>query len=96
MKKAPLVLMSLNGVAWGGLARLGWDGIKTIELQHAAGYPNTGQVGYYLVIPLLMLTVSLVPSAFLGQTRWSGLSNVWGGLTLIAVFPYLIPYGGGV
>jgi len=44
----------------------------------------------------LMLSASLVPGAFLGQTRWSALANIWCSFTLIAVLPYLLPYSGGV
>jgi hypothetical protein len=96
MKKSPLVLMALNGFIWGGLSWMGWDGIRYIESQHAAGYPNTGQIGYYLATPLVMLAVSLLPLAVLGQTKWSAFGNVWGCLTLLVAFLYLIPYGGGV
>jgi len=96
MKKASLALMVLNGFVWGGLSWMGWDGIKSIEAQHVLGYPNTGQIGYYLALPLVMLTASLVPGALLGQTRWYAAANAWCTLTLIAIFPYLLPYGGGV
>ena len=75
MKKAPLVLMALNGLAWGCLSWMGWNGIKYIESQHATGYPNTGQIGYYLAAPLVMLTLSLVPAALFGQTKMVGSSN---------------------
>lgn len=96
MKKASLVLPAINGLVWGGLSWIGWDGIKYIESQHATGYPNSGQIGYYVTIPLVMLAVALVPAALLSQTRWSFVGNIWCSLTLIAVFPYLLPYGGGV
>lgn len=96
MKKAPIVLMALNAFVWGGLSWAGWDGVRSIEAQHVAGYPNSGQIGYYLAAPLVMLTVSLVPGALFGQTKRSAGANLWCGLTLIAVIPYLFPYGGGV
>ena len=96
MKRAPLVLMVLNCLVRGGLSWIGWDGIKYVESQHIAGYPNAGQIGYYLVTPLLMLTASLLPGALLGQTKWSTAVSFWSALTLIAVLPYLLPYGGGV
>ena len=96
MKRSTVILLALNGLVWGGLSWAGWDGIKYIESQHAAGHPNSGQIGYYLAIPLLMLSLSLVPTALLSQTKWCIAGNIWCGLTLIAVFPYLLPYGGGV
>jgi hypothetical protein len=96
MKKTPLFLMALNILVWGGLSWIGWGLIRSVEARHAAGYPNLGQIEYYLVLPLLMLSVSLVPGAFLGQTRWSSLATIWCSLTLIAVVPYLLPYSGGV
>jgi hypothetical protein len=88
--------MALNAFVWGGLSWMGWGGIQYVESQHAVGYPNTGQIGYYLVIPLMMLSASLVPAALLGQTKWSAAANLWLSLTLIAAFPYLLPYTGGV
>jgi hypothetical protein len=96
MKISSLILPAINGLVWSGLSWMGWNGIKAVESQHAAGYPSPGQIGYYLAIPLVMLTISLVPSALLSQTKWSVLGNVWCGLTLIAVVPYLLPYGSGV
>ena len=96
MKKAALILPVTNGLVWGGLSWMGWDGIQYIESQHAAGYPSSGQIGYYLTVPLITLILSLVPGILLSQTKWSWMGNIWCGLTLIAVFPYLLPYGGGV
>lgn len=96
MKKMPLVLMALNGAVWGGLSAMGWNLIKYAIGRNIAGFPNTGQLGYYLVTPLIMLTASLVPGALLGQTRYSAGANVWCSLTLVAVVPYLLPYTGGV
>ena len=55
MKKAALILPAINGLVWGGLSWMGWDGIKYIESQHAAGYPSSGQIGYYLTVPLITL-----------------------------------------
>jgi hypothetical protein len=96
MKVTPLILMVLNGLVWGGLSWVGWDLIKAVESRHVMGAPASGQISYYLAWPLLMLSVSLVPGALLGQTRWSALANLWCSLTLLAVVPYLLPYSGGI
>jgi hypothetical protein len=43
-----------------------------------------------------MLSVSLVPPALFGQTKWSGWANLWSSITLFLVLPYLVLYGGGM
>ncbi len=96
MKTAPLVLMALNGLVWGGLSWMGWDTISYRASQHVAAHPNASQIGYYLAVPLVMLTLSLLPAALLGQTKWSAVANLWSALTLMAVVPYFLAYGGGI
>jgi len=60
------------------------------------GHVSLEQVVFYIAFPLAMLTVALVPSVLVSQTRYYQIGNVWSGLTLIAVLPYLFVYGGGV
>jgi hypothetical protein len=96
MKFSSLILPAINALVWGALSWMGWEGIKFIESQHTAGYPNLGQIGYYLATPLVMLIVALVPGALLSQTKWSVLGNVWSSFALIAAVPYFLLYGGGV
>ncbi|HXC29201.1 MAG TPA: hypothetical protein VNV38_14685 [Stellaceae bacterium] len=96
MKITSLILPAINGVVWGGSAWMGWDLIKSVELQHAPGYPNSGQIFLYAIFPLLMLSVSLVPAAFLSQTKWAIIGNIWSVLTLVPFFPYFCSLSGGV
>jgi uncharacterized protein involved in cysteine biosynthesis len=91
-----LILPTLNGLVWGGLSWMGWDLIRTVESQHVPGFPSSGQILFYIIIPLAMLSVALVPAAFLSQTRWAALGNVWSALTLFLLLPYLYHYGGGI
>jgi hypothetical protein len=96
MKWSSLILPALNGLAWGGLSWLGWGVMQGVFAQHVAGYPNAGQIFSYVVIPLMMVSVALVPAAFLSQTRWSFWGNVWSALALVLLLPYLFTYTGGV
>ena len=96
MKMSSLILPAINALVWGGLSWMGWGGIKYIESQHAAGYPSSGQILFYQIIPLVMLSVALVPAALLGQTRWATFGNAWSAFTLFLLLPYLFYYGGGV
>lgn len=94
MKKAPLILMTINGFVWGGLVWMGFDGEKNVEAR--VGAVALGQVEYYVMFPLFMLSFSMFPAALFGQTKWSGWSNLWSAITLFLVFPYLVLYGGGM
>jgi hypothetical protein len=97
MRKPPLVLIALNGLVWGGLSWIGWGAVKSIHAQHVAGYPSAGQIGGYLVFPLLMLTVSTVPGALVSQTHWgSAVTITWCYLTLFVALLYFMALGGGV
>ena len=51
MKRAPLVLMALNWLVWGGLAYMGWDLLQSVAARHVAGSPSAGQFGYYVALP---------------------------------------------
>ena len=88
MKKSTLILLVLNGLVWGGLVWIGFGGEKSVEAR--AGAVALGQVEYYVMIPLLMLSVSLVPAALLGQTKWFGWGNLWSATMLFLAFPYLV------
>jgi len=96
MKWSALILPVLNGVAWGGLSRLGWVVVEGVFAQHVAGYPNAGQISFYIVIPLVMVSVAMVPAVLLSQTRWAFWGNVWSAFTLVLLLPYLFFYTGGI
>ena len=96
MKRASLVLLVLNGFIWGWMSWEGWGGIRYVESQHAPGFPNSGQIFFYVVFPLVMLSLALVPAAALSQTRWAALGNAWSVFTLFLLLPYLFYYGGGM
>ena len=96
MKLPALILAAANGLIWGGLSWNGWGLIRNIESQHLRGYPKSGQILSYIIVPLVMLSVALVPTAFLSQSRWAVLGNVWSALALILLLPYLFLYFGGI
>ncbi len=88
VKISPLILPAINALLWGGFAWIGLDVGKGTDL---------GQVEWYVVFPLVMVIVSLVPSALLSQTKWAYIGNLWSLLTLIPFFPFFCgSLGGGV
>ena len=93
---APRLLLLIGGLLWGALALMGWGGIQSIAAQHAPGYPNAGQIHYYVLIPLAASALSF---ALLGATwfgRFVGALSAAGLLLILLIFPYLLPYTGGV
>ena len=83
------VLMAANIGSWGFFAWSGFSGIRRAQAQHVPGYPNRGQIEFYVVFPLLVVAIALVLPILLRRTRWSG----GGTAILIATLLLLIPYG---
>ena len=93
---ASRLLLLISASLWGGLALMGWDGIRSIADQQVAGYPNAGQIRYYLLMPLAAFALS---AALLGLTwlrRYDGALAAVGALLILLILPYLLPYTGGV
>jgi hypothetical protein len=88
--------MALNILVWGGLSWMGAGLLEGAASQDLAGYPNAGQIIYYLTLPLLILALSL------GRPLWRlrkqrdnlGVGTLCATLALLPV--YLFPYTGGV
>ena len=53
-------LMAASIVSWGFFAWSGFNGIKGLQAQHVPGYPNRGQIEFYVVFPLIMVATALV------------------------------------
>jgi hypothetical protein len=96
MKKARVLLLMASVTVWGGFVWIGRDLLQGVEAKHTAGYPNTEQLRYYFITPLVMLFTAVLPPIILWRTRWEMFGTLWLVLTLFAVFPYILPYSGGV
>lgn len=89
-----LILPALNTLLWGTAAWLGFDGEKGVEAR--VGAVSLAQVQYYVVFPLIMLSVAVIPAVLLSQTKWAYVGNIWSVMTLLVVLPYGCFYGGGM
>jgi hypothetical protein len=94
MSFRPLILPTVNGVVWGGLVFIGF-GLET-GVEERVGGVALAQLQYYVIFPLLMVSISMVPSVLLSQTKWSGWGSGWSAITLFLVLPYLLVYTGGI
>ncbi len=92
------ILDAVGAAIWGLLIWAGVDGMRGVVDQHASGYPNNGQIEFYVGVPALMV---LICSAALGLTvairhPWvKTASLLFGWLALAVLLPYLYFYGGG-
>ena len=94
MKIRTLILPAINLLLWGFMAWMGFGGEVGVETR--VGSVSLGQVQFYVVFPLIMLSLSVIPAVLLSQTRWSFVGGFRSGVSMLMVLPYLYYYGGGV
>jgi len=90
------VLSAVNVLLWGLLIWLGVEGIKGVESQHVAGYPNDGQLSYYVRFPILMAAVAVALFAFGRFTRFRRTALGLQILVTVTLPFYLFAYTGGM
>jgi hypothetical protein len=78
------------------LALLGLSLLQGVAAQHVPGYPNTGQLRYYLYVPvgisLALLAISFISLRF----RVGGALAIIPALAILAVLPFMMVYSGGI
>jgi hypothetical protein len=94
LKIKPLILPAINFLLWGFMAWMGFGGEVSVETR--VGSVILGQVEFYVVFPLIMLSVAVIPGVLLSQTKWHPIGSIWSSLALLLILPYACFYGGGV
>jgi len=89
-------LMAASIVLWGFFAWSGFNGIKGVQARHVPGYPNRGQIEFYIVFPLIMVAIALVLPILLRRTPWSGGGTAILIATLLLLIPYAFVFTGGM
>ncbi|MBA3050772.1 MAG: hypothetical protein KKE42_01465 [Alphaproteobacteria bacterium] len=87
--KSRLFLLPLG--VWSLLALIGVGAIYGVWSQDVAGFPNQRQLIYYVAIPALLATVSLVGLLFAPKPIGRGCASA----LALAVFGYLFFFTGG-
>jgi len=90
------VFFVLNFLVWGGLVLLGIDMLRGVSDQHVPGYPNSGQISYYVRAPVVMVVFTLGTYVFSLMRRPSRLPLAIEVLALLLFFPYVVRYSGGI
>ena len=92
----PNILSIAAFIPWAGFTWLGVSVLTSVGEQHASGFPNEGQITFYAGIPSVFCALTLIGLllSFRYPKSWPILlANI---LFLLALFPYLFGYTGGV
>ena len=97
VRRPPMrALTVVNILVWGGFTLLGIDLTNGVTAQHIAGYPNSGQIAYYIRFPLAMAACATAAYLLARFTRFKGCALSIQILVLLVFFPFFLAYTGGV
>ena len=85
--KAIYILVPANLIVWGYLVWSGLEGMRSVQAQHASGYPNSGQIGFYVGFPLFVAALSVVAPFLLRRKPRAGVGIATTIVTLLLVLP---------
>ena len=89
-------LTVINIVVWCGLTWIGIDLTDGVRNQQVVGYPNAGQIAYYIRLPIVLSVFAVAAHVISRFTCFERTALILQVLILIAVLPFLFGYGGGV
>jgi hypothetical protein len=85
------------GTLWALLLWMGIDLTNGVSGQHVAGYPNSGQMIYYIWVPFLVCVALLIFAVVLNRGRRTPAPLLAVSFcALMFLFPYLFVYTGGI
>ena len=95
--RAANITAGVAAALWFALALVGRNLVNGVVGQGAPGYPNMAQIDFLLAWPLFVvaavITCAWICNAF---HRWAWALGAVSGVSLVALLPYLLVYGGGV
>ncbi|QTH22069.1 hypothetical protein HRJ34_00560 [Rhizorhabdus wittichii] len=91
------IAMGFALFVWGGLYLLGSSLASEAANRRVPGLPNAGQLAYYLGFPTKMTMLLLIVTIICASgKRWAGFQLTAAIIALLAFFPYIIFYTGGI
>ncbi len=90
-------LTILAGLIWAALALLGRLMLEGVEAQRVSGYPSIAQIDWFIIGPLSVVSIILI-AGWVGNLhrRFAVFQLGVVVMTLFAILPYLMIYGGGI
>jgi hypothetical protein len=88
--------MPISGcLVWGGLLYVGLSLYRSVISQNVAGYPNSGQLKLYIIIPAVGLLFNVLLVVFSNKTALNLLLGAFFA-QIIIVLSVLFFWGGGI
>lgn len=95
MRKANIIA-AITTALWFGLFYMGRSGIYGIYAHGEGVYPNSGQIDYYMVFPVCVAAALMLSAWVCNSFRAAQPLAAISILALVALFPYLLIYTGGM
>jgi uncharacterized membrane protein YwzB len=81
---------------WVSFVIMGYQGIQSVVTQNVQGYPNVGQIRFYIILPSIVATAVACSAICFWFNRLKILARTVQVFSLVALFPYLFFYTGGM
>ena len=96
MRRSTWILVGLNVMLWGSLAAFGVRLMQGVRAQHAAGYPNAGQIANYVGVPAAVAAACVLWGLWLWRRKPRRHGEPLLVAALCLLLPYLLVYSGGM
>lgn len=91
------ILTGVAVLAWVGLSLIGLSLLRGVVEQNVPGYPNSGQIQYYVTYPMVVAVLLIACAWFCNRiVRRPAVLGCLSGTALFSVLFYLLGFGGGV
>lgn len=95
MRRVPIGSLAF-ALLWMWLVWTGIGLVQGVVEQNAPGYPNSGQINYYIVFPAVMTLVCAAAAAGVWKGRYLVAARTVQVLGALALLPFLLMYTGGM
>ena len=91
------ILTGVAVLAWVGLSLIGLSLLQGVVEQGIPGYPNSGQIQYYVINPLVVAALLVACAWFCNRVVRRPVVLGWlAAIALFSVSIYMLGFGGGV
>ena len=94
--RAANITTGIAAILWFGLFVIGRELTYGIYTHGAGVFPNSGQIDWYIVFPVCVVATLMLCAWICNIFRWAWPLLALSIVSIVALFPFLLAYGGGV